>query len=172
MKNSQISGVTLSHSGISVSDIGKSTDFYVRALGFCQGSTRGGGPEYSDLTGLPNSEFINTFLVKDGVTIELIQFITPTPSTDVVPKPFNKYGLTHLSFRVSDIDEVVARIQKYGGSVLEGAVYEGILEAPTEPAQGGDKDVWQDGRSKIIFCLDPDGVRVELMQLPEWVRFF
>ena len=172
MENARTSGITLSHSGISVSDIAKSTDFYVKALGFCQGSTRGGGPEYSDLTGLPDSDFVNTFLVKDGVTIELIQFFTPAPSADVVPKPFNKYGLTHLSFRVSDIDEAVARIRKYGGSVLEGAVYEGVLAAPTEPVEGEEKDVWQDGRSKIIFCLDPDGVRVELMQLPEWVRFF
>lgn len=170
MKNARMSGVTLSHSGISVSDMEKSAAFYVNALGFSQGSTRGGGPEYSGLTGLPDSDFLNTFLVKDGVTIELIQFITPAPSADVVPKPFNKYGLTHLSFRVSDVDEVVARIQQYGGSVLEGAVYEGVLAAPTEAAQG-DKGVWQDGRSKIIFCLDPDGVRVELMQLPEWVRF-
>ena len=172
MENAQMSGVTLSHSGISVSDIENSKNFYANALGFSQGSTRGGGPEYSGLTGLPDSDFVNTFLVKDGVTIELIQFISPAPSADVVPKPFNKYGLTHLSFRVSDIDEAVARIKQYGGSVLVGAVYEGVLEPPTEPAQGGSEEVWQDGRSKIMFCLDPDGVRIELMQLPEWVRFF
>ena len=125
MENAKISDVTLSHSGISVSDIAKSTDFYVKALGFCQGSTRGGGPEYSDLTGLPDSDFVNTFLVKDGVTIELIQFFTPAPSADVVPKPFNKYGLTHLSFRVSDIDEVVARIQKFGGRWAATPVFPG-----------------------------------------------
>ena len=171
MVNDSIDGVRLSHSGISVSDIDRSTDFYVKALGFQQGSTRGGGPEYSDLTGLPDSEFINRFLVKDGVTIELVQFIRPEPSPDVIPKPFNKFGLTHLSFRVSDVDEVVARIEEHGGSVLENAVYEGNIEAPTEAAEGGKENVWHEGRSKIIFCLDPDGVRVELMQLPDWVQF-
>ena len=171
MANNIIDGIQLSHIGISVSDIDRSTDFYVKALGFRQGSTRGGGPEYSNLTGLPDSEFINRFFSRDGVTIELVQFLRPEPSPDVVPKPFNKFGLTHLSFRVSDVDEVTARIKEYGGSVLENAVYEGNIEAPAEAAEGGEKGAWQEGRSKIIFCLDPDGVRVELMQLPDWVQF-
>lgn len=171
MVNDSISGLQLSHLGISVSNIESSTDFYVKALGFEQGSTRGGGPEYSDLTGLPDSVFKNRFLVKDGVTIELVQFIKPAPSPDVIPKPFNKFGLTHLSFRVSDVDEVARRIEEHGGSILEGAVYEGNIEAPTEAAKGGEKNVWHEERSRIIFCLDPDGVRVELMQLPDWVHF-
>lgn len=171
MINNSNDNVHLSHVGISVSDIERSTDFYVKALGFVQGSTRGGGPEYSDLTGLPGSEFKNRFLVKDGVTIELVQFIKPEPSPDVIPKPFNKFGLTHFSFRVSDIDEAASRIVNHGGSILKGAAYEGNLEAPTEVGKGGEENVWREERSRIIFCLDPDGVRIELMQLPDWVRF-
>jgi catechol 2,3-dioxygenase-like lactoylglutathione lyase family enzyme len=133
-------GVELSHIGISVSDMNRSTNFYVGALGFKQGSTRGGGAEYSDLTGLAESEFVNRFLSRDGVTIELVQFLRPVPGPPpAIPKLFNEFGLTHLSFRVSNVDEVTKRIEEFGGSVLEHAVYEGNLEAPTEAAKEGEK---------------------------------
>ncbi|MDR0707540.1 MAG: VOC family protein [Treponema sp.] len=57
-------------------------------------------------------------------------------------------GFNHLCLRVDDIHSAVERIQKEGGAIADG------------PKQGGDNN-WQ------AWISDPDGVRIELMQIGE-----
>ena len=58
-------------------------------------------------------------------------------------------GLTHLSFRVQEIDTLVARIEEAGGKYL--------AETRTDNPQH---------MSKVCFVLDPNGVRIELIEAP------
>jgi lactoylglutathione lyase len=57
-------------------------------------------------------------------------------------------GFNHICLRVDDIHSVVERIQKEGGVISDG------------PKQGCDHN-WQ------AWITDPDGIRVELMQIDE-----
>jgi len=60
----------------------------------------------------------------------------------------NQLGLTHLSFRVDDLEAVAQKIEEMGGTVHTG----------TRTTFGPTLD--------FIYCTDPDGVRIELMCLP------
>jgi catechol 2,3-dioxygenase-like lactoylglutathione lyase family enzyme len=61
----------------------------------------------------------------------------------------NEYGLTHLSFRVADLDAVVAGLRAAGERVLDDT----ILRFP-------------EFGSAACFVVDPDGQLIELVQAP------
>ena len=61
----------------------------------------------------------------------------------------NALGLTHLSLRVADLDEVARAVRGAGGHVLAASRVE-IPEA----------------RTRALFATDPDGTRIELVEAP------
>lgn len=155
-----------SHIGLSVADIHRSTRFYCDGLGFKEGSTLGGGPESSSVLGLPDVEFTNRFLTKDGFTLELVQMHKPPPEADVVPRPFNKLGFTHMAIRVSNLKSVAAKLIELGGSAVEETYFEPAVVHPHGPMTKEDLEKWRGAPQAIMFCLDPDGTRVELLEIP------
>ncbi len=60
----------------------------------------------------------------------------------------NLVGLTHLAFRVGDLDELCRRIDAGGGTVLPGTTATFGLG------------------NRGVMTLDPDGIRVELIERP------
>ena len=77
-------------------------------------------------------------------------FAEPSPVGRPERRPINQLGLTHLSFRVDDLEAAAARIDELGGTVL--AETRTALEL-----SGTGLD--------FVYCTDPDGVRIELMDL-------
>jgi predicted enzyme related to lactoylglutathione lyase len=65
-------------------------------------------------------------------------------------RPVNQFGLTHLSFNVDDVDASAAAIEAAGGRVLSGTA--------TDLAFG-------EVTLRFLYCTDPDGTRIELMDL-------
>jgi lactoylglutathione lyase len=63
----------------------------------------------------------------------------------------NELGLTHLSIRVDDVSAVAATLEALGGTVVSGT--RTTFDLPGAPLD-------------FVYCTDPDGVRIELMQLP------
>ena len=64
-----------------------------------------------------------TYLVSDGVVLELIDY----SKRDVHAGPkrvMDEVGLTHMSLSVSDLAEVLAQVQSFGGSVVDETVTE------------------------------------------------
>jgi catechol 2,3-dioxygenase-like lactoylglutathione lyase family enzyme len=59
----------------------------------------------------------------------------------------NALGLTHLSFRVDDLETTLHLLERYGAQVL----HTSRTENP-------------DFRAAAIFVTDPDGTRIELIQ--------
>jgi catechol 2,3-dioxygenase-like lactoylglutathione lyase family enzyme len=90
-------------------------------------------------------------LSRDGVTIELLGFVSPDPTGDGERRPMNRLGLTHLSLRVDDVEGVAAVIEELGGSVVRAT--RTTMDLPA-------------ARLDFLYCTDPDGVRIELMDLP------
>ena len=62
-----------------------------------------------------------TYLVKDGFVLELIDY--SKRSVHAGPeRVMDEVGLTHISFPVSDIGAVVAKVAEFGGTVVDAAV--------------------------------------------------
>ena len=88
---------------------------------------------------------------RDGVTLELLGFESPGHTGDGRRRPMNLLGLTHISLRVDDVEGVAATIEDLGGAIVRGS-------RTTFGADGT--------RMDFLYCTDPDGVRIELMDLP------
>ena len=69
--------------------------------------------------------------------------------TTGAPRALNQLGLTHLSFRIRDIDGFLDRVKAAGGRVLE----------------DGRIDI-RDGLGGVVFVTDPDGTKIEVIEAP------
>ncbi|MGH7338517.1 MAG: VOC family protein [Myxococcota bacterium] len=140
----------LTHMGICVSDLERSLRFYCDLLG-CEevGRLELEGQPTATLNGWPDVKVRAVYLERDGWRLELMEFPVPGWIGPSTPRPMNQLGLTHLSFRVADLDAVCARIEAAGGGVLR----ETRLAVPGSP-------------TRAIMAFDPDGVRIELIEAP------
>jgi len=139
----------LSHLGICVTDLERSLAFYRDGLGFREvGRLDVTGPEASTLLEIPDVSLRAIYLERDGTRIELLHYATTQRSSDT-PLPMDRPGLTHFSFRVSNLDATLAAIEKAGGTLLPHT----RIDNPRFNAHAA-------------FALDPDGTRLELVQTP------
>jgi catechol 2,3-dioxygenase-like lactoylglutathione lyase family enzyme len=140
----------LSHLGLCVADLERSLRFYCEGLGFREaGALDLAGEPSATLLELPGVELRARFLERDGVRLELLQFPAPGARGDGTPRAMNERGLTHLSFRVADLDAAVARLEALGGRALAHT----RVENPKL-------------RVRAQFLADPDGARLELLEGP------
>ena len=139
----------ITHVGIGVSNLERSLRFYRDLLGFTwEHELEVEGEPTDTLLRLRGTKLRAEYLTRDGVRIELLHFASP-PAPPRPERPMNQYGLTHLSFRVTDMDAVLDAIRAAGEKVLE----ETVVRFPE----------WQSGACMIV---DPDGQLIELVQAP------
>jgi len=141
---------TFSHFGICVSDLDRSLRFYCDGLGFEKAESHVIGHDFAALMDLSDVAVTSQFIRRGHVAIELLAFEDPTPFGDGERRPLNQLGLTHLSFRVEDLAAALTRIVEHGGAVVETS-RTSIELGPTQ--------------LQFVYCTDPDGVRIELMDL-------
>ena len=135
------------HTGIIVKDMKKSLYFYRDVLELEEIQ------DYSD-----DSDFINTVLgingasirmvklkSKDGNIIELLKY--NNHQTDKIEAPFYNVGICHIAFTVNDINKMYKKIERDGFEII------------SKPLLGSEKI------AKVFFCVDPNGVRIELVLL-------
>jgi catechol 2,3-dioxygenase-like lactoylglutathione lyase family enzyme len=137
------------HIGLCVSDMARSRRFYCDGLGFVfEHELHVAGEPTDTLLRLRGTDLHAVYLTRDGVRIELMCFASPAappPRQRVV----HELGLTHLSFRVSDIETALAAVRAAGGRVLDDTV----VRFPEFEAAAG-------------FVVDPDGQLIELVMAP------
>lgn len=139
----------ITHLGICVSDLQRSLRFYSEVFGCVEvGRFEGKGDPSATILGLPKAlELVAVYLERDGWRLELLHYPNPGHQGPAAPRPMNQLGYTHLSFRVSDLAAVLARLERCGGRVL--------------------RETYQSSfGSKVVFATDPDGVRFELIEAP------
>jgi len=139
-----------SHFGICVSDLERSLGFYCEGLGFERAESHQIGSEFARLMDLPDVSVTSQFIRRGQTAIELLAFREPAPLGPRQRRPVHQLGLTHLSFRVHDVASVAARLVELGGALVE--------PSRTTIDLGG-------AVLEFVYCTDPDGVRVELMDL-------
>jgi len=141
---------TYSHLGICVSDLDRSLRFYCDALGFEVAESHEIGSEFARLMDFSDVSVTSQFIRKGATTIELLAFSDPKPFGDGERRAVNQLGMTHLSFRVKELEAVAAKIVELGGKRVD--------SSRTTIDFGGTP-------LEFVYCTDPDGVRIELMDL-------
>jgi len=142
---SQKPSVTFSHIGVCVSDMERSKRFYTEALGFKIDHVVDAGAPFHLMSEVPELKLHATFMTLGAVMIELLYHEIPRAVGPAERRPMNQLGLTHLSIVIDDIATVSDLIERYGGHALS----QTRVKTPV-----GD----------MMFCTDPDGVRIELWQ--------
>ena len=140
-----------SHAGICVSDLERSLRFYCDALGFRPAEVYDVGDEFGALMELEGVRLRSQFIEDGaGVRLELLYFASPPSDGTRRRRPLNRFGISHLSFHVDDVDAVAEKIRRSGGEVHDHT-------RTTLGNPGGAPD--------FVYCSDPDGTRIELMKL-------
>lgn len=135
------------HTGIITKDIEKSKMFYVDLLGFEVIQDFWDNSDYiNDITGIKNA---NVHMIKmktnDGFVLELLDYTTHP--TENFKMPTYNVGCVHLALRVENINKSYEYLKLNG------------VEFISDPILSSE------GIAKVCFCFDPDGTRIELVEM-------
>ncbi|MFC9555842.1 VOC family protein [Rhodococcus sp. NPDC056960] len=161
VNNERDNGFRFSHIGLCVSDMERAVAFYRDGLGFTEGIALPLNDEHRDLVGVDDGVELRgraQYVRLDGLLLELIEMESPesVPASAHAVRPMHHRGMTHLSLHVDDIDSAIETLTTHGGTYLEQTRLD--LE-------------WPETSGVCLFCLDPDGNRVELMHFTNKVDF-
>jgi catechol 2,3-dioxygenase-like lactoylglutathione lyase family enzyme len=145
-KRQEVAGVT--HIGLCVSDFDRSLRLSTEGLGFelAEGYDIPSSPPGR---GGPADRVRAQMIVKDGWKLELLAWSEP-PAEGAGLGTRRKIGFTHLSVHVADLAAVEARLIELGATPIEST-------RSHIPMRTGSMDV--------LFLADPDGIRIELVQV-------
>ena len=115
--------IVFNHVGLCVADTARSRRFYEGLLGFrfwWELEPPDEGTAQLLQLGQPIGLHA-TYLVRDGLVLELLAYSHRALRAGS-ERVLDQVGLTHLSLSVSDLGEVLAAVESFGGSVVEGTV--------------------------------------------------
>jgi catechol 2,3-dioxygenase-like lactoylglutathione lyase family enzyme len=134
------------HTGLTVSDLERSIDFY-RLLGYeVTVRIEEEGEEVERGTGVAGAKLSVAMLERSGGRLELIQYVAAGGAPS--PSPNNGVGAAHVCVQVDDIDAAVAELQGEG------------VEFLSEP-------IYHESGIRWAYCRDPDGITAELLEVLE-----
>ena len=140
-------GATVAHIGMTVTDIEKVSEFYIKYFGFCKDyGFRFDEVFFRENNALfrqPDGTSVDMQMIKspNGVMLELFLF----PNVEQVgPAEWQRTGYSHIALRVDDLPALCERMKGDGVEFL----------MPVKERSGGG-DHW-------VYLKDPDGNLVEL----------
>lgn len=136
------------HTGIVVSDMERSLEFYRNLLGLrAVENFKEEGEYINKISGLSGVKLWMVKLVADdGTMVELLKYVShPQKAPDNLQ--ICDIGCSHIAFTVDDVDKEYTRLSDKG------------VRFNCPPL------VSPDGCAKVAFCRDPDGVFIELVEL-------
>jgi hypothetical protein len=105
------------------------------------------GSPFESLFGVDALDARMCYVQRDEIRLELLEFSTPAPRVEDGPIPLYRQGLAHLCFKVDDVDETAAAVERFGGTIY-----------PKTRTTRHTDDYLLDN----LMCADPDGTAVEL----------
>ena len=140
------------HVGVTVSDLDRSLAFYTHLLdGHRHGPWERSGPSVDAVTGYPGVLVRQAFVEAPGgsTLVELLQYVG---GSDTTIDPDNGHvGAVHVAVTVTDLDRTLARLAAEGVTAVSDPI-----RTSAGPMEG----------CRVVYVLDPDRVRVELVELP------
>src|SRR5437016_13808414 len=149
-KNSTSCILAADHTGITVSNLERSLEFWRDVLGFELSHTaHQTGEMASEITGVQGAE-IKLAVVKapGGHKIELLEYLAPADRKKVDLRPCD-VGSVHVAFTVDNLDAVLERIAVSG------------WKAPGQPQT---LTAGPNAGKRVVYVRDPDGTTIEFMQ--------
>jgi len=147
----------VNHVGIVVRDMEKSIAFYRDGLGLTVFvDEMVSGPDVDEQCDVKNGKFRLVLLIDTAANaVELWEWKNPLPEpTPAEPNRFNSAGFFEIGLLVDDLDEAEKRLTEKGYN----------FTSPVWDFCKG-RGLFGGGYGKVRYVLDPDGVRVELVQL-------
>lgn len=140
-----------SHLAIGVPDISVAARFYAEVFGFepARGTFTASGEDMVRLLEVPDADLEALFMRKDGLFIELLRYENSFSRREL-PLMDNEYGYVHLSFRVTDLEDTLRKVEEFGGEALHDTRIAMEMPGAEHP-------------TTFMFCLDPFGNRIELI---------
>ncbi len=135
------------HTGIITKDINKSLNFYQNILGLEVIQEFTDTSDYiNEITGLKGAKvhFIK-LKAKDETVLELLEY--PSHPTEPLESSIINVGICHIALRVRSAENAYDKLIENDVKVLSRPVLS------------------SEGIAKVFFCLDPDNVRVELVEM-------
>jgi len=139
--------MNIRHTGIVVSDIDRSIDFYTKLLGFSIKKDMVESGEYIDnFSDLKDAKVRTVKMSLDsGDMVELLCYESHPEQPDM-SRPITRIGCSHIALTVDDLDDTYQRL-------LESGV---VFNSPPQLSP--------DGFAKVTFCKDPDGSLIEVVE--------
>jgi len=134
------------HTGIVVRNLDKALNFYKSVLGLkVQKKMNESGKYIDNLIGLKGVK-VKTIKMSadDGNLIELLYFESHPRKN--IKRDICDIGYSHISFTVEDVDREYERLKTSG------------IKFSSVP------QVSPDGKAKVVFCQDPEGNFIELVE--------
>jgi len=135
------------HTGIITRDINKSLYFYKNILGLRLIQDFTDSSDYiNEITGLKGAivHFIKLKCL-DGSVLELLEY--PSHQTESIKSSIINVGICHIALRVNNANDAYKKLVDEKIKVISKSVLS------------------SEGIAKVFFCLDPDGVRVEIVEM-------
>ena len=141
------------HTGITVSNLEKSLEFWREVLGFGLSHTaHQTGEMAKEITGVAGAEIkLAVLRAPDGHKIELLEYLAPPDRKHVNVRPCD-VGAVHVALLVDDLDAVLERIAAFGWKAA------GKPQLLTKGPNAG---------KRVVYIHDPDGTTIEFMQPPK-----
>lgn len=138
------------HTSFTVADMDASVRFWTEQLGFTAASVSPRSGDWQGrVTGVSGAALLVAHLYGHGHHVEFIQYLTGAEA-GAVPPP-SRVGSAHVCLEVDDIEAT------WAGLVAAGARPQGAIASITIGTVGG---------SKAGYIRDPNGILIELLQLP------
>jgi catechol 2,3-dioxygenase-like lactoylglutathione lyase family enzyme len=153
MSTNEFRILSADHTGITVLNLERSLAFWRDVIGFELSHTaHQSGKLAKEITGVAGAE-IKLAVVKtsSGHKIELLQYLAPPDRKDDRLRPCD-LGHVHVALVVDDLDAVIERIAASGWKAA----------GKSQMLQSG-----PNAGKRVVYVRDPDGLTIELMQLPK-----
>jgi catechol 2,3-dioxygenase-like lactoylglutathione lyase family enzyme len=141
------------HTGITVSNLERSLEFWRDVLGFEPSHTAHQTGEMArEITGVAGAE-IKLAVVKapSGHKVELLEYLAPAERKRHVDLQPCDVGSVHVALIVDDLDAILSAINASGWKAA----------GKPQTLQSG-----PNAGKRVVYVRDPDGMTIELMQQP------
>ncbi len=150
MRNKPFCIVAADHTGITVSNLERSVQFWQNVLGFeFSHAAHQKGELAQEITGVAGAEIkLAVLRTPGGHKIELLEYLAPPDSKCAYLRPCD-VGFVHVALLIDDLDAVLERIAAFG---WKAAGKPQILKSGPNTGK------------RVAYVRDPDGTTIELMQ--------